>query len=314
MVVRRTGWRVCFSPERPVDGSGVACAAMVVFLASLLATTLLNWSTARCFFICDDLTYLRIVTVPPAGWPECLSRMSNGFWRPLSLLGARLLWILFGYEPLPFHGVQFLAQALCATLTFVFACSLGCAWRVGMLGAVVFTTHLGTWPTICQYANTCDSFLAVFTLCALIAWVHWLRVGGRVPLALCTVALLLAFASKETAVVIPIAMYLWAGLFVERAAIGRRVAMVYMTAAAALVAVTVMAQMHGQTYISTGQAAFDPLACANRYADLWIAAAFPYANLMAAPRGGGGARPAWCRCSRGLRGCDCLYSLCPSVR
>lgn len=263
-----------------IPHSTTACAAGV-FCLSLLLTTALNWRVIGSFFIVDDLSMLRIIAVPSAGWGDCFARWSNGFWRPTVLVATRLLWSVFGYAPVPYHVAQFVNQALCAALVFAFARSQRCSMRVALLSSAIFTTHLGTWPTVAQFSNHCDSVLTVCALSALIAWKQWLDTNRLRYLMLNAVFLAGALASKETAFVLPVILFVTA----SQSTAGRRKGQVASTICFGLALILAFWSLHAQArvgggYVSTGRIRFLDPSAFRRFLDYWTSLVIPYLHAM----------------------------------
>ena len=244
-----------------------------------VATAVLYWPVRSSFFVFDDLSILRIACARDSTWRDCLGRMSNGFWRPVVLVGARGVWLVCGYAPFGFHVACWMLHGMVALLTCSVAQRLGMTRSTAIIACLLFVSHLGAWPAVSRYATSCDLFLAFFSLGCTVTWQRWLQSGGPGRLALCGILMLLAFGSKETAVVLPVALGI---ITLERRRRARdwQIAGALAVIAAALAASVLVGQGSVQSYIGTGYVHFSVKALLRQFLDYWAFAACPYLHIM----------------------------------
>ena len=169
------------------------------------------WRAIHAFFIGDDISDIYAAVYEGDSWLHCLAPKSNGFWRPNYLLLARTIVGLFGLCPLAFHLAGVTLHAAAGTSLFVFSRRvIGLDRAAALVCSVLFMIHPGGWATPLVYQNFGDIMLTIFILIGLIFWHGYLRRSGRARLAVVAAAFLLALASKETAVVFPLILALWA--------------------------------------------------------------------------------------------------------
>jgi protein O-mannosyl-transferase len=139
-----------------------------------------------------------------------LARESRAFWRPLVLASYALDWSLGGGSPLVFHFTNLLVHALNAVLLLhLLRGWVGSAWA-SATGAMLFALHPVQTEPVAWIAGRTDSLCVLGLLLATlgIRWSVKRRASGAVLQA---VGLLVAYGSKEAAVVMPVlaALELW---------------------------------------------------------------------------------------------------------
>lgn len=133
----------------------------------------------------------------------------GGYYRPLITLAYTLQYQVFGLQPIGYHVVNLVLHLLTTWLVFRWlsrrvAGARGETIGVGVaaaLGAALFAWHPTRVESVTWIAGCTDLYLAVFVLLALHAWDR-LRPSLSVPIS--AFFLLLAFASKEVAIVVPV--------------------------------------------------------------------------------------------------------------
>jgi len=199
--------------------------SFAVALLFLLAVAL-NWPLVSGGFYADDFFFLNLLKNDPdsfsrwggiwsteefssfdyvwwkdAGW-------EGRFWRPLPSLAIEGSLRLFGENPLPLHLLAVLLHAGVAVLLYLFARSLGAGRAVSFLAGLFFVTCDDLVFPLCWIATITDVIGVFFFMLALIWHVRWLTSRNIFVLAGSIFALIMALASKESAVAAPPALML----------------------------------------------------------------------------------------------------------
>jgi hypothetical protein len=133
-----------------------------------------------------------------------------GYWRPLVTLAYAAQWRAFGASPRGWHLVSLALHLACVALAARWIARRlgGAAPEAALFGAALFALHPTRPETVSWVSGCTDLWAALFTLLALEAWDRQTRRG----LALGAVSLALAVMAKESALLIPAALALDAGL------------------------------------------------------------------------------------------------------
>jgi hypothetical protein len=149
-------------------------------------------------------------TLWDTNFDPALARESRHFWRPLVLFSYALNWKVGDGSPLPFHITNLLIHALdvglvtCLLLEWV-----GGLWPAAV-GALLFAVHPVQTEPVAWIAGRTDSLCALGLLIATLG--IRVRRSRRIKgLLLQAVGIVVAFASKEQAVVLPVfaAIEIW---------------------------------------------------------------------------------------------------------
>jgi hypothetical protein len=140
--------------------------------------------------------------------------------RPLLRLSYALNNAL-GHGPAGFRIVNVLVHAVNACLVLLLLESLGLrcgleparARRAALVAALLFALHPVQTEAVTYLSGRSSSLSSMFVLGALLSWSHSFEPGqGRMRRALGYALGLLALATKESAIVLPLAMLLWAAM------------------------------------------------------------------------------------------------------
>ncbi len=138
-------------------------------------------------------------------------RESRGFWRPIVLVSYAFDWWVGGGAPIAFHITNLLVHALNAVLLFFILIGWVKGRLAAFFGALLFAVHPVQTEPVAWIAGRTDSFCVLGLLVALLGL---RRCSGRhwSGLALLAIGLVVAFGSKEAAVVFPVlaAIEVWA--------------------------------------------------------------------------------------------------------
>lgn len=277
-----------------MTGGGVANSAgalrttaawAAVYAGVWLALLAIHAGVVNVFLYIDDLSHLRVVADDT--WAVCLQPMSNGFWRPLTLLLTKLAYAIGGLNPLPYHLLQLALHAAVAVAFLPLMLAVrGLPRFAAVVALIVFMVHPATWETAALLPNSADAGLALFMIGAFCAWMRAVeRPGGPSAWASSSVALLLAlsFASKETAIVagVPIVVY----SLVRHGASRRERAIACALALACLAAGAASAWRMANAESYLGDNRFDPAPhrVLRRFLDFMVSPYVPYLHVVESP-------------------------------
>lgn len=139
-----------------------------------------------------------------------LAREARDFWRPLVLFSYGVNWAIGGGSPAVFHATNLLLHALnSALLTLVLLGWVRGAWPA-LIGALLFAVHPVQTEPVAWIAGRTDTLCTLGLLVATLG-IRRARVSRGAGGALVGLGLVIAFLSKETAVVFPVlaAIELW---------------------------------------------------------------------------------------------------------
>ncbi|MCX7018638.1 MAG: hypothetical protein NTY46_06545 [Candidatus Sumerlaeota bacterium] len=270
-------------------------AALALAIAGAIVTVL-YWRTLNAFFIFDDLSIIALVSPQfGKGWMDCLLPVSNGFWRPGILLPAHACLRVFGLCPLPFHLFAIAFHIIACILTGLVA---GRAFplaggRARWLASLLMAVNAAAFFSAASLSNSCDSFMACGILAGLLAWDAWLTSRSLLSGLFIYIGLLATLMGKETGVIYPIILVLWAvckgapwGAYARKAAALFLIALAY----AAIMAILQMSNKG--SYASQGLVRLfgrDPF---RQALDYCLSAWWPFIHLIDLP-GCAAALPHW---------------------
>jgi Flp pilus assembly protein TadD len=147
-------------------------------------------------------------------WPGELGR-ALAAWRPLSTGLYGLEWALWGDRPMAFHAVNVGLHVAASVLTFWLLLTL-LPFVGALAGALVFAVHPVHVEAVANVVGRAEVLSALFYLAACLLFVRWReRIGLARTAALCALYAA-AFATKESAVTLPGAIFLLDGFFTDR--------------------------------------------------------------------------------------------------
>lgn len=147
------------------------------------------------------------------------------FYRPVASLTYAIDHALWGLDPFGYHLTNVVLHAVGTVLVVVTITEITDRPRVGYLTGLLFTVHPVTVEVVPVIARRQDILLAIFVLGTISLFVRWHRRWQRHrrqnrewtlrpyrPLIAALVAYTLALGSKETALVVPALLLVWATL------------------------------------------------------------------------------------------------------
>ena len=135
------------------------------------------------------------------------------FWRPLPSLIIQGSIKLFGENPFPLHLLSLLLHAGVTTTLYILVRKLSGRHGLAFLAALFFVACEDHAFTVSWISTITDLFCVQFIILALLLHARWLRQRRPMAMAGSLLALVLALASKETALAAPVAMILMSLFF-----------------------------------------------------------------------------------------------------
>jgi hypothetical protein len=187
-----------------------------------LAAAMLYLPLVGGYFIADDWMVLaRNLDVPWRQVPSWFLAVRHDWYRPLFELLVAASWRQFGLHSIAYHLLCLVLFALAVMLVGLLGECLSGDRRIGLLATVLFALQGFHAEPVLWFAASSDLLVALFVLGSLAAYIRFRQTGRRRWLMVAVVAFLLALASKETAVVLPLAWLAYEALFGRCAEDGR---------------------------------------------------------------------------------------------
>jgi hypothetical protein len=133
-----------------------------------------------------------------------LPQYGASLYRPLTLMGFSLQWIVGGGSPLPFHLVSIALYAGVSAAVFVLARQI-IDERAALIGAAIFAVHPLHVEAVANIVGQAELAAGLFVVVAVSRYIAWTKegeLGVRRMLTLC-VLYAIAIMFKENAIVLP---------------------------------------------------------------------------------------------------------------
>lgn len=216
------------SPARDDDRAAAPGRAVVVaFCASLLAALAAYSNTLDAYFLSDD--FAQIGRVLEGDLSATWGREHGGFFRPLFVLSLAADAALWNRAPLGYHLVNVTLHALNSSLVFLLSLRLASralpgAWPrrwTAASAAAIFLLHPSHTEAVAWVSGRADILATLFCLLSLLAFDSYdapacnalassAPAPRRLRLAASLAAFALALLSKESAVSLPLVVFLLA--------------------------------------------------------------------------------------------------------
>jgi len=181
-----------------------------LLLAALLASiTAIFYSGAmHCYFVLDDFVWLR-GAVRANGIGSVIGPFVQfngaGFYRPLTQEIYFLLnYRIFGLDPVGFHFSNLLVHLINSVLVFVLLIKLGRKDHSAWLGALFYGVNAAFFTSVAWISAITETGMAMFCLLAMICMADHCKSRNLFSYLLSIVFLLMALASKESAIALPL--------------------------------------------------------------------------------------------------------------
>lgn len=131
-------------------------------------------------------------------------------YRPIAFLAQGLLGLVMDDYPVLVHLFAFLSHLLVVLLVYLLVLQLGGNRKLGLFAAILFSLNPGVIVAVSWSAALMDRMFTFFTLLALFFINRYLLGGlGRKNLVFASLLTALGLLSKETAVAIPLLLFLY---------------------------------------------------------------------------------------------------------
>jgi len=198
---------------------------LITLVICVVVSLLLYSRSLSAEFVSDDWDWLSIARDRQTVMPDLLVNYagdrSGGSYNPVSSLWVNALFVVFGAQSLPFHVASALLNGMNAWLVTLIAYQILCLRHrenerkqrgISLFAGFIFLV----WPThveaVAWLASVPHLLAALFFLASLYWFIEWYTRGTRVHLVLSVFSALLAFMSKESAILLPfifLAFVLW---------------------------------------------------------------------------------------------------------
>jgi hypothetical protein len=156
------------------------------------------------YFIGDDFIHIGQVVAEP--WNLLANDDPDGWFRPLTKLAFALDHLMWGLEPRGYHVTNLALHGLAAWLVATVGRRVLGLGRTGTFAGLLFLVHPAHARTVSWISTRADLLLTLWALVALLAYWRLRRGGGRWSRVSLGTAVVLACASKETGIVVPLAL------------------------------------------------------------------------------------------------------------
>jgi len=140
-------------------------------------------------------------------WAAIYQNSTGNYYRPLFLLWLRLNYAIFGSDATGWHLTSVTCHLLATWLVFRVAQRLSGDRLTAFLAAVIFGVHPAHIENVAWISGVTDPLMACFLLGSLLAFLRFRESGQLSTLGLSLGLFALALLSKETAVVLPIMIF-----------------------------------------------------------------------------------------------------------
>lgn len=174
------------------------------FVSFGLLSVVLWFRTLNSFLAYDDNNLIYWATARHPAFLADLLPLESGFWRPVPLMLTRVLRLVFGCNPVPYHIVSLLLHTINALLCVGLARRLGLPRVYAGAAGFLFLGHAGACFTVARFQDCGDLTMTSFGLAGLICFDRFLEAPGMDRWAAwgAAVCAVLAMASKETGVAV----------------------------------------------------------------------------------------------------------------
>lgn len=190
-------------------------------ISAIVGLTALVYAAALRFgFVYDDVPFIvqnpRLTTwsAVPSYFTHHLwfhASTSGVYYRPLFLLWFRLNYVLFGISsPAPWHLTTILLHLTATVLVFHLLRRTLSSQTAVIVGTLVFALHPGHVESVAWICGCTDPLLACALLGSLLCWFHRNDDNGKLWLAGSLVLFLVSLLIKETAIILPVLIVVYA--------------------------------------------------------------------------------------------------------
>jgi len=136
--------------------------------------------------------------------PDIWLTLTDGFFRPVTILFIKTFYLFFGTNPLPYHLASFILHFLTGILLYLLVIGITKNSYLALMSQLLFGVHYLSSEAV-FWISAINSVLATFfCLSSILMYFKYRLTGKKAFLYLSLVGLCLALLSKEEAVTIPI--------------------------------------------------------------------------------------------------------------
>ena len=143
-------------------------------------------------------------------WAAIYPHSTGNYYRPLFLLWLRLNYVLFGDRPMGWHATTVLCHVVATWLVFRLAQQLTRDRMIGFVAAVFFGLHPAHVENVAWISGVTDPLMACFFLGSCVAYLKFSESRKILYLALSLGMFACALMAKETAIVLPVLIFVLA--------------------------------------------------------------------------------------------------------
>ncbi len=192
----------------------LARSRVLLFLFFFLAVFVLYSGAFRMYFVQDDFRLLTLARSPAEiDWKETLS-LRAGYYRPVTqrILPAVGVW-LFGYRLWAFHLTALLLFSINSCLLYGILKSAGVGKGASFVGVFFYITRSAHFLQLYWISAAAEAWMFLFFLLSLLFFHRSEKAlpGGRLYFAASLACYVLMLSSKETGLLLPLVIFVWAG-------------------------------------------------------------------------------------------------------
>src|SRR5574337_326015 len=196
-------------------------------LSLIMATSLLAYAPSLFgYFLSDDFNVVTLLNRDRTAvdWPNVLSDfytvyrgdLTYSYYRPMITLSGGIDLRLWGINAAGPHLTNMILNALNSGLVYGIAVMPPISSRgIGLTAGLLFALHPLHPEAVYWLVGRTELIMACFTLLAILLYLIFTDRGGRLPYLGSLLAFTLALGSKETAVIVPIALT-WYHMMIRR--------------------------------------------------------------------------------------------------
>lgn len=185
-------------------------AAVIIDIVVVILTLSLFWPLTRFFFAQDDFILLEKARHGLDASLGYFFQSDSGHFRPLTKgLYFVLAHTAFGLDAAPYHVVSILLHALCAVLLGVGLRRAGVAVAPARVAAAVFAFSMTNMEAVAWIACVQQLMGGVFALAVIILGIDAIEGRRRLARPAALLAFVLALASYEQTLAVPLVLLLW---------------------------------------------------------------------------------------------------------
>lgn len=176
------------------------------YLAIALSAFLTHFNTLNVWYFSDDFHWLQFAADPGNGFTAWISHRFFDYFRPVVTLSFVFEHALYALSPSGHHAFNLLVHIICSMLIFRILRGLFPIYS-SFFGALIFTAAASSCEAVIWVSGRTDLLGTLFLLAALVA-ARSIRQDRRKSHVGTYALLILAFLSKETAMIWPFALIL----------------------------------------------------------------------------------------------------------